>query len=272
MQTEEVMKRLESVKKAGPKGGEYWMARDIQEALGYTKWENFFAAIRRAAESCRSDGKDTRDHFLGIRKMMEVGKGAQVKVEDFFLTRYACYLIAMNGDPSKEEIAAAQRYFAEQTRLREQDMAELNTQERLRLRGKLTDATKLLHSAAAQAGVNNFALFHHSGHLGLYEMGLTDLKKRKGIPENEDLYDCVGRLELSANEFKAQLTEESIKIKSIKGQAALEAEHKRMGRVVRDTVHRETGTLPENLPAEPSIKKLAAKAKRKELHAPSKAD
>jgi DNA-damage-inducible protein D len=265
MHSEEVMQRLEAAKKAGPRGGEYWLARDIQETLGYTKWENFLAAINRAAESCRSDGKDTRDHFLGVRKMVGIGSGAKVQVEDIFLTRYACYLIAMNGDTSKEEIAGAQRYFATQTRLREQDMAELNTQERLRLRGKLKDATKLLHSAAARSGVKNFALFHHSGHLGLYEMGLTDLKKRKGIPASEDLYDCVGRLELSANEFKAQLTEESIKIKSIKGQAALEAEHKRMGKVVRDTVHKETGTLPENLPAEPSIKKLTAKPKHKEL-------
>jgi DNA-damage-inducible protein D len=268
MDSQEVMQRLEGAKKLSAKGGEYWMARDIQETLGYSRWENFVATVRRAVQSCKSDGKEVRDHFLGVRKMVGVGSGAKVEVDDFFLTRYACYLIAMSGDTAKPEIAAAQRYFATQTRLREQDMAELQTQERLRLRGKLKDATKLLHSAASQAGVTNFGTFNHKGHLGLYEMGLAELKKRKGIPDSEDLYDCIGRLELSANEFKAQLTEESIKVKGIRGQARLEIEHKRMGQVVRQTVHRETGVLPENLPAEPSIKKLGGKATPKKISPP----
>ncbi len=257
------MSRLESTKRTTQKGGEYWMARDIQPILGYTKWENFRAAIERAAESCRSNGISVRDHFLGCKKMVTVGSGARVEVEDFYLDRYACYMIAMNGDPAKPEIAAAQSYFAVQTRLQELDRKELNDRERLRLRGKLTEATKHLHSAAAGAGVQNYALFHHAGYLGLYEMGLRAVKKRKGIAEGDDLYDRAGRLELSANEFKANLTEQSILSKGIKGQEAAEQEHKRVGRVVRATIQREVGVNPENLPAEPPIKRISQKDRKR---------
>lgn len=217
MSDDQTLQRLESVKRASKKGGEYWLARDIQDTLGYAKWENFKGIVEKAIESCRSGGIDVRDHFLGSRKMVTVGSGAKVEVEDYFLTRYACYLVAMNGEASKPEIASAQRYFAVQTRLQELDRKELNDQERIRLRGRLKEATKHLHSAAAQAGVQNYALFHHAGYLGLYAMGLRDVKRQKGIGADEDLYDRVGRLELSANEFKALLTEKSIQAKNIKG-------------------------------------------------------
>ena len=261
MDNDPVMQRLEANKKTTAKGGEYWRGRAIQEVIGYTKWENFKSVIEKAIESCRSGGIDVRDHFLGTRKMVTVGSGAKVEVEDYFLTRYACYLVAMNGDPSKPEVASAQRYFAVQTRLQELDRRELNNQERLRLRGRLAEATKHLHSAAAKAEVQNYALFHHAGYLGLYEMGLRRVKMRKGIQQHEDLYDRAGRLELSANEFKATLTEQSLIVKKIKGQAAAEEEHKRMGHVVRRTIQKELGISPEDLKAEPSLKELPAKHK-----------
>ena len=268
MYNDPVMEELEAAKKRGPKGGEYWMAREIQPIMGYANWENFKGAISRAIESCRSGGMKTPDHFLGSTKMVPIGSGAKVEVEDYFLDRYACYLIAMNGDTSKSEVASAQRYFAVQTRLQELERKALNDQERMRLRGKLKEATKHLHSAAAGAGVQNYALFHHAGYLGLYEMGLGEIKKRKGIGKKEDLYDRAGRLELSANEFKANLTERSLISKGIKGQEPASQEHKRMGRVVRDTIKREIGIFPEDLPAESPIKEVEHKTKA-ELPPPS---
>lgn len=264
---DEVMRKLDGAKRVSPKGGEYWMGRDIQGVLGYTRWENFHAAIKRAVESCRGAGSDPKDHFLGSRKMVGIGSGAKVEVEDVFLDRYACYLIAMNGDTAKPEIAAAQRYFAVQTRLQELDRHALNNQERVRVRKKLREATKHLNQAAAAAGVQRYDYFHNAGYHGLYEMGITEIKRRKGIPEKDDLFDRAGRLELSANEFKANLAEQSLITKNIKGQKNAENEHRRVGKVVRDTIHREIGRYPEDLPAEPPIKLIESK-ESKELPPP----
>src|ERR1041385_3056385 len=180
MMDDQTMQRLESVKRMSRKGGDYWLAREIQDTLGYAEWENFKGIVEKAIESCRSGGIDVRDHFLSTRKMVTVGSGARVEVEDYFLTRYACYLVAMNGDPAKPEVASAQQYFAVQTRLQELDRKELTDQERIRLRGRLTEATKHLHTAAARAGVQNYALFHHAGYLGLYDMGLRSEERRVG--------------------------------------------------------------------------------------------
>jgi DNA-damage-inducible protein D len=186
-----------------------------------------------------------------------------VEIEDFFLTRYACYLIAINGEAATHpEIASAHRYFAVQTRLQELDRKQLNDQERVRLRGRLREATKHLHSAAAKAGVQEYALFHHAGYLGLYDMGLREVKKKKGLNPTDDLYDHAGRFELSVNEFKAQLTEKSLIQKGIKGQQAAENEHKRVGKIVRETVHREAGVYPEDLKAEPPIKAIESLPKK----------
>jgi len=265
MQNDQTMQRLEEAKKTTSKGGEYWLAREIQAVLGYAKWENFRGVVSKAIESCKSGGIDPKDHFLGTRKMVKTGSGAKVEIEDIFLDRYACYLIAMNGEGSKPEVASAQQYFAVQTRLQELDRKQVNDQERIRLRGKLREATKHLHSAAAGAGIQNFALFHHAGYMGLYEMGLRELKIKKGLKPDDDLYDHAGRLELSANEFKANLTEQSIIQKGIKGQEAAEKEHQRMGKIVRDTIKKEVGILPENLKTEPPIPSLPTVSKPKQL-------
>jgi DNA-damage-inducible protein D len=263
MYNDPIMDRLEAAKRTTSKGGEYWVAREIQNIIGYAKWENFKSVVRKSIESCREGGIDTKDHFLGARKMVTVGSGAKVEIDDFFLTRYACYLIAMNGEAATHpEVASAQRYFAVQTRLQELDRKQLNDQERVRLRGRLREATKHLHSAAAKAGVQEYALFHHAGYLGLYDMGLRDVKKKKGLNPTDDLYDHAGRFELSVNEFKAQLTEKSLIQKGIKGQQAAQNEHKRVGRIVRETVHREAGIYPEDLKAEPPINVIESLPKK----------
>lgn len=251
------MDKLEAAKRIAANGGEYWMAREIQNVIGYAKWENFKSVVSKSIASCREGGIDSKEHFLGTRKMVTIGNGAKVEIDDFFLTRYACYLVAMNGEAATHpEVASAQRYFAVQTRLQELDRKQLNYQERVRLRGRLREATKHLHSAAAKAGVQEYALFHHAGYLGLYDMGLRDVKKKKGLKPTDDLYDHAGRFELSVNEFKAQLTEKSLIQKGIKGQQAAQNEHKRVGKIVRETVHREAGIYPEDLKAEPPIKAI----------------
>jgi len=244
------------------------MARDIQSILGYDTWENFSSVLERAAESCRNGKQEILNHFRSTTKMVGIGSGAEKKVQDFFLTRYACYLIAMNGLTSKPEIATAQRYFAVQTRLQEIDQKALEDGERVRLRGRLTQATKHLNSAAKQAGVINYAFFANAGYQGLYSMGLAEIKKRKGIGEKEELFDRAGRLELAANEFRATLAEKAIVEKKIKGQGAAEAEHRQVGKAVRDTMQRQSGVSPENLAAEPSIKQLESQA-RKKLKSPA---
>lgn len=251
-----VMEALEAAKRKAPKGGDYWMARAIRPILGYADWDNFEGVVSKAMMACERSGQPANDHFLETTVMMEVGRGAKVRGRDYYVTRYGAYLIAMNGIPSKPQVASAQRYFAVQTRLREIEQMAQTDEERLRLRQRLKEATKSLNSRAGSAGVENFALFAHAGYMGLYSMGLRDIKRRKGIGEKEELFERAGRLELAANEFRATLTERSIAVRGICGQAQAETEHLRVGRAVRETMRREAGVVPEDLRAEPPIRSV----------------
>lgn len=266
------MTQLEAQKKISPKGIEYWMARSIQPILGYAAWDKFTNVIRKAMLACEGTGTEARNHFSQTANMVEIGSGAKRAEQDFFLSRYGCYLVAMNGDSSKPEVAAAQTYFAVQTRRQEitdsEDRLLADVDKRIALRQRLTEATKHLNSAAKQAGVQEYALFAHAGYVGLYGMGLKEIKARKRIPENEQLFDCAGRAELAMNEFRATQTEQAIHRKGIRGESAAKDEHKRVGREVRQTIKRLGGTMPEDLPAEPSLKKLATLKKTKAIKAP----
>lgn len=259
-----IMQALDAAKHISKNGGEYWLGREIQPILGYDKWDNFKNVAEKARQACKSAGVETKYHFLDTGKMITAGKGAQLQREDIYLTRYACYLIAMNGDSSKPEIGSAQTYFAIQTRRQELSDLSLNDQNRLELRERVKEAVKHLNSAAARSGVLNYAFFHDAGYRGLYGMGLKAIKARKGIPERDDLMDCVGREELAANEFRFTQTEGRLKRESIKGADRAEQVHNEVGRKVRDAIRSIGGTLPENLQKEPSIKKLSkAKAQKK---------
>ncbi|HEV8132501.1 MAG TPA: DNA damage-inducible protein D [Acidobacteriota bacterium] len=242
-------------------GSEYWRARNLQRALGYDRWENFEEAIRRAQTACRESSQNTTYQFRETTKMMEAGKGAKRQVKDYFLSRYACYLIAMNGDPSKPLIAAAQTYFAVQTR--RQELADIMSEEEERLakRNEVKESVVNLNKTASRVGVKNYAFFHDAGYRGMYGLGVGDIKRRKGIEEKEDFLDCVSRLELVANEFRMMLTEQKLSMGPAIGQPAADEVHKRIGLTVRKTVKDEIGIGPEDLPRARNIKKVEAKKK-----------
>lgn len=263
MNNEEIVSGFEAAKQTSSKGVEFWTARTLQKLLGYDDWRNFVGAMERAAISCKSVGIDPIYQFVGFTNMIEVGKGAKREYDDFYLSRFACYLVAMNGDTTKVEVAAAQQYFAIQTREQELAQKYLNAQERVKLRDKVRVANKHLAGMAKTAGVKEYGLFQHAGYMGLYGMGADDVKKRKGIPSAEELLDRAGRLELSANEFRINLTETALKTERVRNEHIARETHSRVGKRVRETIMHETGKLPEDLAAEPSIKKIISASKKK---------
>ena len=263
---------LEVIKKITKNGGEYWMGRDIQLILGYDRWENFENVIRRSLLACESSGISSNDHFRESTKLVSMGSGAEREIKDYFLTRYACYLISMNGDTGKQEVGFAQTYFAVKTR--EQEIQDkLTTEERrILLRNRVTNANKSLTSTAKNVGVQNYGLFFDAGYKGLYEMGLTEIKRKKGIPKKENLLDRAGRTELAANEFRITQTEDKIVRENIKGEKQAINTHFEVGREVRNTIKKLGGMTPENLPAEEPIKKLISKQKKNQQSLKSKND
>jgi hypothetical protein len=257
-----IVSSLEACKRAAPNGEDYWMGRDIQQVLGYTNWQNFESVIQKAKNACDGSGVKSKYHFIETSKVIEAGKGAKLERADFYLTRYACYLIAMNGDSTKPEIATAQTYFAVQTRRQEIS----DSDKRIALRERVRKGNKLLAGTARGAGVKRFALFNDAGYRGLYGMGLSEIKRSKLIPKEDDLLDCAGRTELAANEFRITQAQQKLERERIQGEASAIDAHRRVGEEVRRAIERIGGTMPENLPKEPHIKKvIAAQRKAKKL-------
>jgi DNA-damage-inducible protein D len=263
-----ITEALDGIRRIGPNGVEYWLARDLQGVLAYARWENFEDVIEKARMACKASGADQNDHLLQTAKVITAGKGAQVERKDYFLSRYGCYLIAMNGDPTMPEIATAQTYFAVQTRRQEISDEQAMLEKRAEVRHRVTEATKKVNSAAKTAGVQNYALFHYAGYLGLYTMGLSDIKNKKGIKPSEQLYDRAGHTELAANDFRLTQAAEKITRESIQGERAAMETHKRVGQEVRDAIRKIGGTMPEDLPPEPSLTKLLSPKKAKLLRKP----
>ncbi len=260
-----IIKQLDANKKLTRTGGEYWMARDISPILGYPEWENFDNVIQKARMACESTGIDPQNHFLETTKMVSIGSGANRRIKDYFLTRYACYLVAMNGNSRKPEIGTAQTYFAVQARRQEIQDQLTDKEKRLQLRERVKNANLSLASTAKKAGVQRYGIFQDAGYQGLYEMGLADIKKRKGIDEKENLLDRAGRTELAANEFRITQTEEKLIRDGVKLERHAIDTHKNVGREVRNVIKKLGGTMPEDLPPEESIKKLTSKQKPKML-------
>jgi DNA-damage-inducible protein D len=264
LEIDAISKRLDEAKHIAPNGVEYWHARELQEILGYSSWDNFAKVIEKAQMACDAAKISSRNQIHETVNLVTVGSGAQYKAQDFILSRYACYLIAMNGNPQKAEIAAAQTYFAVQTRRQEAFDKQLEEEPRIQLRDRVRIANRRLSGVAKKSGVQEYALFHDAGYRGLYGMGLRSIKAKKGIDQKEDLLDRAGRAELAANEFRITQTEQKILRENIQGDFKAQEAHREVGQEVRTAIRKIGGTMPEDLPAEASIKKLKSK-KQQEL-------
>jgi len=257
-------KSFEDLKQINQFGAEYWSARDLQPMLGYTQWRRFEDAIKRAITSCQQSGNEPGHHFAGAGKMIILGKGGEREIPDYHLSRFACYLIAQNGDPRKPEIANAQKYFAIQTRRQEVSDILAADMERLEMRKQASEDFRALSGAARDAGVQNkmFGIFHDAGYKGLYAgRGVEDIKKRKGIDRRENLMDRMNATELAANQFRMTQAREKLQKENIKGQEQAIQTHNKVGKEVRDAIKRIGGTLPENIPPAEHIKIIQKRIK-----------
>ena len=253
---------FETIKRINEYGQEFWSARDIMSPLGYARWENFEVAVSRAKESCKNSNQTVRDHFRDVTKTILMPKGASKEILNVMLSRYACYLIAQNGDPRKEEIARAQTYFAIQTRIQEVQNQRIEDQKRVYLRGELTAHTKHLAVTATKAGVKNYGVFTNYGYMGLYGgMKLQELKKHKRLDAKQNLLDHVGSEELASNLFRATQTDAKIEREQIKGEAKANQTHFEVGRKVRQTIRDLGGTMPEKLATAEHIGKTKKRLK-----------
>lgn len=253
-------------------GFEFWSARDLAKALGYEDYRNFLKVVQKAKMACENSGQDVEDHFVDTTEMIEIGKGGKRRVADVHLSRYACYLIVQNADPTKEIVALGQTYFAVQTRRQEEadEMAGLTEeQKRLYLRGQLSSHNRQLADAANLAGVvqaMDFAIFQDHGYMGLYGgLRAREIHARKGLKKSQQILDHMGSTELAANLFRATQTEEKLRREQIKGKEKANRTHYEVGQEVRETIRRLGGTLPEDLPTpKESIQQLQRK-ERKQL-------
>jgi len=254
-------KDFESIKKIDKNGVEYWQARELMQILGYEKWQNAEEVIARAAKACINSGQAVDNHFTSFSKMVRIGSDSVREVGDWKLDRYACYLIAQNGDPNKPEIALAQTYFAVQTRRQEIFEQLTESDKRIFIRGEVTAENKKLFSTAKRAGVTRFGSFNDAGYRGLYGMPLASIENKKNIKKGE-LLDRAGTTELAANLFRITQTDEKIKKDGVRGDDQASKMHFMVGGKIRQTIKDIGGTTPENLPPEKHIKELKSEKRK----------
>lgn len=246
---------FEAIRHENTEGGEYWEARELSDVLGYAKWANFVPTVEAAMNACKGSGQAVSDHFLEVRKLIQVGKGARRGVQDFHLSRYACYLVVMNGDTNKPLVALGQTYFAVRTReaelVEEAALQGMNEDQlRLYVRRQMADHNKQLAEVAYAAGVpsDGFAAFQNHGYRGLYA-GETAamIAARKGLKKGQEILDHMGSTELAANLFRATQAEEKLRRSGPIGQAVANQMHYDMGAAVRQFILDQGGTPPEQL-------------------------
>lgn len=255
---------LEIIKKA-EKDFEYWTARELMPILGYKKWQTFLEAIKRAMDSCKNSGQRKEDHFTDAGKMVALGSGSQRKIDDFLLTRYACYLIAQNGDPRKPEIAFAQTYFAVQTRRQEINEQKIKEDKRLEARHKLKETEDKIEQTVYERGIRlpvEFATFKNKHIVALYGgISVVDLKRSRNIPNRRALADFDTHVELRAKDFALAITDHNIKDKNLTGKPKLEEEVVANSKATRKTLL-ERGIKPEKLKPEEDIKKIELRRRK----------
>lgn len=258
-------KDFENIKKIDENGIEYWEARQLMSVLGYEEWRKFVGVIDKAREACRKSRQTVGYHFVGADKMIKIAVGTAREttrlIQDYRLSRYACYLIAQNGDPRKQQISLAQTYFAVQTRKQELFQQLSQNEQRLFLRREVKTHNKELNSTASQAGVKNFGKFNNAGYIGLYGMSKKSVQKRKSIG-TDDVLDRAGATELAANLFRITQTDEKLKKEHIKGEGKATFTHIVVGQKVRKSIQDIGGTMPEDLLAESHIKEMEKRQKR----------
>ena len=262
---------FEDIKHIDENGIEFWYARELQKVLDYKEWRKFENVIQKAIMACKNTGIIEAEHFVGADKLSKRANNAEVLIKDYKLTRYACYLIAQNGDSRKKVIALAQTYFAIQTRkqeISEKEYSLLTEDEKIFYQRNLTrKGNYSLNQTAKNAGVKNFDKFHNSGYKGLYN-GETadDIAKRKGLRYREDILDNMGSEELAANLFRITQTESKLKRDNISTEKEANKTHYNIGKNIREVIAKNGGTMPENLPTpEKSLKQLEKESKKKLL-------
>ena len=258
---ETLNKGFEDIKKIDNNGVEYWEARQLLPILDYPNWQKAEEVITRAAKACINSGQNVDNHFNRLVKMVRIGSNAVREVVDWKLDRYACYLIAQNGDPKKSTIAIAQTYFAIQTRKQEIFEKLSEADKRLFIRGEVSEENKKLFSTAKRAGVTKFGTFNDAGYRGLYGMPLENIERKKGIKKGE-LLDRAGTTELAANLFRITQTDEKIRKDNIRGDYSASQAHFMVGGKIRQTIKDIGGTTPENLLPERHIKELRSDKKK----------
>jgi len=244
-------------------GIEYWLARELQELLGYADWRNFLNAVNKAKESCETTGEAVSDHFVDVTKMVKIGSGAERKQDDMMLTRYACYLIAQNGDPKKEQIAFAQSYFAIQTRKQEILEERIQLMERLQAREKLAATETELSKNIYERGVDNsgFARIRSKGDWALFGgYNTSDMKRKLGVAENRPLADFLPTITITAKQLATEITNFNVNKNNLKGEGNITHEHVKNNTDVSSLLDK-SGIKPEELPVEEDIKKLERRVK-----------
>ena len=238
-------------------GVECWSARELQILLGYSKWENFANVIVKAKTACEKVGHSVFEHFPDVRKTIPMPKGAEKEIDDYLLTRYACYLIAQNGDPRKEQIAFAQTYFAVQTRKAELIEQRLLEVERVRARAKLQETEKILSGILYERGVNDksFAIIRSKGDQALFRLNTATLKRKMGVPSGRPLADFLPTISIKAKDFAAEMTSINVQTKDLQGETMIAKEHIDNNAAVRKMLL-ERGIVPEDLPAAEDVKKV----------------
>jgi len=259
---------FERIKRTNEAGVEYWESRDMAEVLEYTQYRNFEAVIEKAKLACFNSGHRIEDHFADVSKMVEIGSGAAREIKVTLLSRYACYLAIQNADPKKGIVAQGQTYFAIQTRRQELENERLEEDRRLLLREEMRRHKLQLADAAKGAGVIepiDYAIFQNHGYMGLYGgLKQEDIHQRKGLKKSQKILDHRGSTELAANLFRATQTEEKIRRDRAKGKSEANKAHREVGAKVRQTIRELGGTMPEDLPAVESIKRIETQ-KRKQI-------